>query len=107
MILIVSFLGTINTKLYSTKNFSNKNNYFHLDEIIKKFNFCKKIFFICKKEDLKKKIKFKNKKKVKLIFSSKTNNQILSIIFRYLSSINKHSKVKNYHFSIIFKLRSQ
>jgi len=80
MILIASFLGPINTKLYSTKNFSNKNNYFHLDEIIKKFNFCKKIFFICKKEDLKKKIKFKNRKKVKLIFSSKTNNQILSIL---------------------------
>ena len=82
MILIVSFLGPSKPSLFSKDIFSNinKKNFYHIDAIIKKFNFCKKIYFLCRKKDFDKNIKFKNKKKVNFIFRRGTKNQIQSIL---------------------------
>ncbi len=92
MNLIISLLGQKHGNLFSEKfiynNKSNKNN-FLLDEILNKFNFCKKIYIIVEKNKIFKKNIFFTKKnnltKIKVIYSKPTKNQIQSVL-----------KVKNY-----------
>ena len=84
MNLIISLLGKKKEKLFNKKFiYNNKQNKYQylLDEIIDRFIFCKRIFIICSKIQIdKKKVNFKKSKKVKIIYSNHTPNQIKSIL---------------------------
>ena len=81
MNLIISLLGNNKINLLSTKFiYSKKKNISLLDNIVNQFNFCSKIFIICDKKLYNSKIYFPKNKKINLIFSKKTNNQIQSIL---------------------------
>jgi len=83
MNLIISLLGPNHKKLFNERFFYNKEekNTFLLNEIIKRFNFCNKIFIICEKQKINNKmINFNRKKKVKIVYSKPTKNQIQSIL---------------------------
>ena len=87
MNLIISLLGQNHGKLFSEKFIYNnklKKDYFLLDELINKFNFCKKIYIIVDKTKITTKNIFFTKrnsnKKIKVIYSKQTNNQIQSIL---------------------------
>ena len=84
MNLIISLLGQKHHNLFNEKfihNKKNNTNSFLLNEILKRFTFCKKIFIICnKKKNINPTIVFKKDKKIKIIYSSETTNQINSIL---------------------------
>lgn len=81
MNLIISLLGNNKINLLSTKFiYSKKKNISLLDNIVNQFNFCSKIFIICDKKLYNNKIHLPKNKKINLIFSKKTNNQIQSIL---------------------------
>tara|TARA_B110000444_G_scaffold258445_1_gene299424 strand:+ start:5617 stop:7107 length:1491 start_codon:yes stop_codon:yes gene_type:complete len=85
MNLIISLLGQKHHSLFNNKfvyDKLSKKDDFQLNSILNKFSFCKKIFIICSKNKI---LHFKKKNNIQVIHSSKTNNQIESIL-----------KVKNY-----------
>ena len=84
MNLIISLLGQKRHDLFDQKfihNKKKKNDSFLLNEILDKFSFCKKIFIICKSDKkVIENINFKQRNKIKVIYSNKTSNQIISIL---------------------------
>ena len=95
MNLIISLLGQQHGNLFKEKFISNKNgvNTFLLDQIISKFNFCKKVFVIVEKHKiLNKSININKKNKVRYVYSKPTKNQIQSIL-KVNKYIGKDEKV--------------
>ena len=96
MNLIISLLGQKHHNLFNEKfihNKKNNTNSFLLNEILKRFTFCKKIFIICnKKKNINPTIVFKKDKKIKIIYSSETTNQINSIL-KVNKFIKKNEKI--------------
>ena len=96
MNLIISLLGQKHHNLFNDKfihNKKNNTNSFLLNEILKRFTFCKKIFIICnKKKNINPTIIFKKDKKIKIIYSSQTTNQINSIL-KIKKFIKKNEKI--------------
>ena len=84
MNLIISLLGSNHKKLFKERFFYNnkeEKNTFLLNQIIKRFNFCNKIFIISEKQKINNKmINFNRKNKVKIVYSKPTKNQIQSIL---------------------------
>ena len=83
MNLIISLLGPQHKNLFKERFLFNKKekNIYLLNQIIKRFNFCNKIFIISEKQKIvNKSINFNNKNKVKIIYSKPTKNQIQSIL---------------------------
>ncbi len=92
MNLIISLLGTNHKNLYRSKfvyDKKRKKDNFLLNVILKRFNFCKKIFIICKKNET---INIKKKNNIKLIYSNKTSNQIESVL-KVKKFINGEEKI--------------
>ncbi len=106
MNLIISLLGHKHNNLFRNKFIYNKRknkNEFLIDTIIKKFNFCKKIFIIC---DSKKSIRLRNTKKIKLVLSKKTANQIQSIL-KVKNHIGPNEKIIILNPDSLFDINSQ
>ena len=108
MNLIISLMGNERTNLLSEKFINyKKKNISLLDNIIINFSFCSKIYIICnKKRYQNNSISFKKNKKINLIFSKKTNNQIESLL-NLKNKINRDEKVLilNYDATFDFNLR--
>ena len=92
MNLIISLLGQKHHSLFNNKfvyDKLSKKDDFQLNSILNKFSFCKKIFIICSKNKI---LHFKKKNNIQVIHSSKTNNQIESIL-KVKSYIKSDEKV--------------
>ena len=87
-------MGNERIKLLSDKFINyKKKNISLLDNIIRNFSFCSKIYIICNKERYQNNlISFKKNKKINLIFLKNSNNQIKSIL-KLKNKIKKNEKV--------------
>ena len=80
MNLIISLLGQKHHSLFINKfvyDKISKKEDFQINSILKKFSFCEKIFIIFDKNKI---LNYKKKNNIQIIYSSKTNNKIQSVL---------------------------